>query len=336
MLQIFDDIHPVVLDVTLISLLVLIVFFGVLRGIKKNIFDLLILSVSIFLGFSSYTQVVKDVFTKKILNLPELVPAGSSNLLVFLSSMFNNLVSSLCVLVLIYLVMSVLRSLFGMLIRKRRGEEHKPKSKVGRVIAGFLSFVYGSVVLVFALHTLNSNVVGMNALVEQTSVVKVVAEKSEALIDNIGEKFFKQKRLTDKVVLKIHKGDFMAVIDNEFVASFDYVDGKINEIFGRTKYLEILEDSELTETEAKEISKERINDLNNAAILAKNFNENPDVKNKFSKLAEEWLTVINRKITGDELGILDFTLNERGKIRINLAKAGLSEDLLKLFDEITV
>jgi len=334
MLEFFMDMQPLILDVLCIVILALIVFFGVIRGIKKNLISYLILMISLFLGFCSYTQSLKDVFTEDIIKVTELVPAGSSNVLKFGVALFVDLIGSLCVFLLMYLLLTVLNILIGIMIRKRRGTGAGPKSKVGRVFSGLFSLVFGGMIFVVSLQALNNNFVGMNVLVEKTTVTKAIVGGSEKMMNKVGEELFETLKLSDQIVLKIYKGDLLYVVSYDSVDAYNYTDKMIDDALYNKKYLTILEDSSLTKEEAKEIAKERLVDLSNLAVISDTFDSNKLVKNKFVKLAEEWLTVVHRKVDGGELGKIEFSMNEYGTIRLNLKNAGLNDDLIALFDDI--
>ena len=336
MLGFFADVHPLIIDVVLVAILLLIVFFGIIRGIKKNFLDFIMLAAALFLGFCPYTQKLKEVIFSDLIKLVEFVPAGSSNTLIFAVSLFNEFIAALVLFLLIFLVMAVVRTLIVMMINRKRGDKGGKKSAVGRVFSGILSLAYGAVLLVATLHVLNNNIVGMNALVEQSTVAKMVAEESELLVNRLGKKIAKKENTTDRIVLKIYKGDFLYKVDDKMISAFDYVDGMIDQVLNGKKYLQVLEETTLTNEEAKEIAKERLVNLSNLAIISDNFDSNPIVKEKFAKLSEEWLTVLHRKIDGNHIGKVEFTMNDYGEIRLNLINAGLSDDLIKLFEEIAV
>ena len=66
MLDIFEKIDPMILDVSVLAVFVLIVFFGVMRGAKKTIFSFCILGMSLFLGFCPWTKTAKNMILDKI------------------------------------------------------------------------------------------------------------------------------------------------------------------------------------------------------------------------------------------------------------------------------
>lgn len=334
MLEFFNDVNPLIVDVAFIAILILIIFFGVIRGIKKNIFDFLVLGIAFFLGFCPYTNSLKEVVSTKVLKLTELVPAGSNSRFVFAVSLLDDLVASLCLFVLFYLILVVIRVLVDMILKRRKEKAEAKKSKVGRVFSGLLSLIYGGIFLIVFMFVVNNNLTGFKVLVDQTTVTVKVVDEAENIVNKLGKKLFKQENFKDKIVLKVYKGNVMYKVSDDFVESFNYVDKEFEEIINNKKYLEVLEDPTLQNEEVRKIVKERIMDLDNIAVIAKEFGEDPIVKEKFAKLSEEFLTMLHRKVDGSHLGKIELSINEYGKIKLDLKNAGLNEALLNLFDEI--
>ena len=327
MLEIFNDINPLILDVVVIALFVLITFFGVIRGVKSTIIDFVLLAVSIALGFLPYTNDLKEAFIG-IFKVNEWLPAGSSNVALFGASLFSSLFTSTITFLLFYGVLHAIVALIAMFIRKKKKAAKKPKKVVSRVFGGIISLIYQGVIVVVALLTLNNNIVGMKNFIGNSLLSSVIVDKTEELIDNI------EVGATDAIVIKIYNGNLMQRVTKEDVKSFNYFDDKFETLILNKKYLTNLEDVSVTNDEARKMIKERIIDLYNLAIISDSFDDNnKGLKEDFSKLAEEWLGAMNKKVKENYLGKVELTMNEYGNIKIALEKAGLKEQLMDLYIE---
>ena len=221
-----------------------------------------------------------------------------------------------------------------MLLKRKKTEGEVRKSKIGRVFSGLFSLVYGSVFVIGLLFVVNNNLTGVKILFDQTNVTKKVLDKVEHGVNELGKKILKEEKLKDKIVLKIYKGDLMYKVSDDFVESFNYADKEFDEIINNKKYLEVLENPSLQNEEARVIIKKVIRDLDNLAVIAKEFNENPLVKNNFSKMYENFTTTIQRKITNDKIGKIELSISEFAKVRKDLVDVGISEEMIKKFEAI--
>lgn len=329
MLDFLNDMNPLILDSIVVGLLVLIIFFGVIKGIKKTLLDFILLAFSFFLGFSSYMNSVKSVLLTDVFFFDKWLPAGSGNIVIFAMSWFGSFIASLAVFVLLYAVVHVLVILLRIIAKRRFVKEEKRKNKIGRVIGGVFSFAYGGVVVLALLLALNNNIAGVKPLIERSTVTKFIVNKAEELINK------KDKDLSKKIVMKVYEGDLLAQIDEDLIKSYNYVNEYVALNLLDKKYVENIEEENFTKEEAEEIVRNRVLDLYHIAVLSNEFDEtNKALTDKFVKMAEELIAVMNKKVTAGSLGELNFTLEERGLIKAELKDAGLNDGLLKLLDEI--
>lgn len=333
MLEFFSNVHPLILDAVVVAVLVLIVFFGTIKGIKKTLIDFVILATSLFLGFCSYTNSLKETIADKVINADKLVPAGSTAAYTFGVSLCASLFVSLALFLLFYLLIHLIVMLFGIIVKKKRGGEIKAKSKVGRFFGAVLSLGYGTVITVVVLFAINNNIVGMKPLTEESTVTKLIVEKAEMLLD----KFDEEDDWKDQIVLKVYKGDFLAEIDVDLIDAFAHLDEKAQKMLYDKSYIEELENSSLSNDLVREMVKEKIIDLHEVATIADALDDsNEELKNCFVDFSEETLKILNKKIKGSNLEKIEFPINKHGEIRLSLKNAGLNDALLALYDEITV
>ena len=332
MIQIFDRINPILLDVVVIVLLVLTAFFGAIKGIKKTGVDFSIVIISLFLGFCPWTKSVKDVLSKAFFAVDKILPAGSSELLKFAYSLVNPVFSALIFSLLIYVLLHVILVLIDIISRRKRKDDNIPsKSVVSRVFGGIVSLLYGGAFMIVVITALDNNVAGMSNMVSESKVTKSIVRKTGELISD------KNDKLVNKVVLKIYSGDFMAEIDDETVDSFVYLNENYNRIVENKKYTGAFDEDTLSQTEVSNLAKERIADLNAFSVLSVSFGESrKEVKTNFAKVAESVVTVINRAVKESGVWKLEYPANDIGVIEINLEKAGVGEKTLELLKEITV
>lgn len=331
MLEFVYDINPIVLDVAVAAILVLVTFLGAIKGIKNGIIDFFILGVSLFLGFCPYTVSLKQAFSENILKLEKLLPAGSNKTMEFGVTLFTNFLSALALFLLFYMLLHVVKTLVFIIVRKKKGTNYKPKSRVGRAFSGALSFVTGSFLIIVMMFTLNNNLVGMKNMINDSKIVGLAIDKVEEMLTK------KDKCFVKKMVIKIYNGDLMYEVDEELVYSFDYLDQKMGKMIANKGYFEDIEDTSLTKEETIIMIKDRINDLNHFAIVSNYLDEeHKDMTSKFNAMAEEWLVVMNRVVKKNEFGRVEYTVNEYTLIRQNLENAGLKDTLLTIFDETVV
>ena len=329
MLGILENISPLVLDVAFVSIIVLITFFGVIRGIKKVSINVLLLTISLFLGFCKYTNSLKNVIQNNILKVSNLVPAGSTNTFKFAASLLTPLLASFVIFMLLYLLMFAIKTLILMMIRRKRGAG-APKTVVGRVFGGIVSFIYGGILCVIMLIALNNNITGLNTSLEKSAVTKFVVNNSTKILDKMGNKF------SSKLVIKVYNGDILYNVDDKMVVAYNYLDENIADLAYNKQYMEILDDS-LSNIEGKELIKKRINDLNNLAIITGGLKKsNKEISSSFINVADEWIKAMHRSYTSNSLEKIEFGIDELSNIRLNLVKLEVSEKTLELFDEITI
>ena len=205
MIGIIKDVHPLILDTIIVSVFVLIIFFGIIRGIKKTLVNLSLLVASILLGFTSIMNSVKGVFATQILKLSEWVPSGSDKAYKVAATAFTNFLSSLCVFVLIYAILHVISILFGILRKNKKKDtnETQNKSAASRAFGAIVSFVYQGVVVIFIMLFMNNNLVGMNSAFERSTIAKFVVKQSNKTLNGINE------GTTNKMLLKVVKGEIL-------------------------------------------------------------------------------------------------------------------------------
>lgn len=330
MVEILKNINPLILDVAIVSILVLIIFFGVIKGIKKCFVDFLLFGISVFLGFCPYTNSVKQIFAKEVLHVSEWLPAGSANAHKLAASMFVSLLSALCMFLLIYVVMHVLEALIKIIAKRKRGGEKLPKSKVGRVFGGLITLVYQGAVLIVLIMCMNNNLVGINESIAKSTVTKFIVDNSEKLVVKIDE------NLKEKVTIKVIKGDFMYKVDEDVLDDYIYIEENVGNLFNDKNYIDVLEDAKLTNEEVYEYIEKRIVELDYVAELVNAIDTYDVCADEFSLLVEEWMTVMHRTSLTREIEKISFNMNDLGGIRDNLKKAGANDKTIALFDQITI
>ena len=322
-----SGIDPIILDVSFIVLLVLIAFFGVIRGIKSVLINFGLVVVSLFLGFTRYTDSIKFVIVDKLIKLEQLLPAGSTTAAKFGASMVSNIVGSICVALLFYIVIRLIVMLISLMLKKRnvnRGKE--AKSKVGRVFGGLINLIYGFVILMFALLTMNNNIIGGEKLIGKSTVTKNVVNFTEKNLNKIN------KDLIDITVLKINMGDLLYEIDFETIDAYHYLDEKAQKLLTDKNYIYKVGSTDLNTEEVQKLAKDRIYDLYNMSIIAERFSHNnPNIKRKFADVYDEWMVVL---VNNCESNKVKFTMNEKGKIQAAFKEVGISSEKMKLFENI--
>lgn len=331
MLELFQNMNPLIIDVAIVAILVLVAALAALRGIKKVSINIFLLSVSLFLGFSSLTQSLKDVLGNKVLNLTKLLPAGSTSVQKFAISLVSPFVSSFALFLLIYFLLLSITILITMLIKRKMKRETKQKSVVGRVFAGIISFVYSSALCMVLLLTLNNNLTGMKEPVDNSTIAKFIADNTENLLEDI------DKDLSDKVVIKLYNGNVLFKVEKDLIDAFEYMDDKAAVLVNNKNYISEVENDSLTAEESKQIIKEKIGDLHNLAIISMEFGENDkNVSKNFVSLSEEWITTMNRSVVNNNIGKIDFIIDEIGEIKLKLKAAGVKDTTMVLLNEIIV
>lgn len=329
MIKFIYDLNPLILDTIVVSIFVLIIFFGIIKGIKKTLIDFCMLAGSIFLGFCSYTNSVKVILATKVIDLTMLLPAGSSNSVGLIVSLLGNFLSSLSFAILIYLTLKAIEGIIEIYIKRKRKENYSKKSKFGRVFAGLIALLYNGIIFIVMLLCINNNFIGGKTVIQKSTVAKFVVEKSNQVIEKLN---FEE----DEIVLKVFKGDFLAEIDKSSITSFKYLDDQVDSIFNDEEYIDILEDSGLTDEEVQILIKDKINDLNNVAILVETIDIFKVSRDEFMDFGEENLTMMTKIMSNRNLEKIKFTMTEKGLIKENLKKAGLQDKVLSYYDEITV
>ena len=330
MFEFLNDLNPIVVDVVVVAILVLTAFFGAIKGVKKTLLSFIILGSSFFLGFCSYTNGVKSVITNKLLDLEKFVPAGGSSALIFGAKFFNSLVASIVLFLLFYIVLHVVFSLFGMIIKRKFGEA-KEKSVLSRVLGAIISAAYCGAFFLVVLFCLNTNTTGMRKTLEKTSVANFIIDKSESLLNKVDERF------VDKLVFKIYSGDLLKKVDEKTITAFIYMEDNVVENIVENEYIGVFQNDVISSEEIIKLMKERVDDLHNLAVVSKAFNDtNPKLSEKFALFAEDVLKEVNRQFKDRSLEPIEYKANELGVIMIDLKDAGLSDNVLKLLEEITI
>lgn len=328
MMGIIKNMHPILLDTIVVSVFALIIFFGVIKGAKKCLISFVVLFLSLFLGFSPYMNSVKAVFAKDVFKVSEWTPAGSNPAYKLGVEMFINLLSSLAVFLLFYVLFHVLKTLFSIISKKRSGGKKEPKSKWGRVFGGLFSLVYQGVIFVIVIMAMNNKFVGMDEPISKSTVTKFVIGNTNKLINKMGE------NLSDDIVVKLFKGDIFYKVKKETRESFKYLEERADEMFADEDYVNILSGSSLSEDEANEIIKERVVTLGHVAKLVNDLDTFGVVEKDFVVFAEDWLTVMNRAVVTGNLDKVEFSINDMGIIRKNLKEAGVNDKVIALYDGI--
>lgn len=328
MLTMVKNLNPIILDVVIVSIFILIMFFGFIRGIKKTSIDMGIFLVALFLGFCPYTNSVKEVFATSFFNVKEWLPAGSSNTANFIASLSSTLLSTIAFFLLMYIVLTVVKIVVLMIVKKKSGggEEDGQKSMLGRVGAAFLALLYQGVPVCLLLVALSTNIMGMNKPVEKTFVAKHIVGVPEKINED----------LTDTILVKMAAGDILLEVDDELLISSQNLEKEAEKLLAKNEYIELLDNEKLTTEEARTFIKERIVNLRALAEVEMAVDVHGVAKEDFQKTAEEWISSMNRVYKVRSLEKIEFTLEEVGAIRKSFEKAGVEEDVIKLYDEIVV
>jgi hypothetical protein len=331
MIEIMKNIHPIILDTIIVSVFVLITFFGVIKGIKKTLIDLFLFLASVFLGFCSYTNSLKEVIATKIVNVSEFIPAGSGTGHKVAITLSQNLIASLVVFFLFYILFHGVELLISAISKRKRKEKGTPKSRVGRFFGGIISLAYQGATILIILMCANNNLMGMNESVENSVVTRFVTDKATDLTIKIDEE------MPTKILMKTLKGDLLYEFDEESIESFKYLEEKANLLLVDKEYIDILTSGKLTVEEKKEYIKERLNDLVQIATVVKTIDDFNVCQKEFVKFGEEWLTALSRSASsGTDKVKMEFSVNELGKIKAVLQGAGINERVIALLDEFTL
>ena len=330
MMEFIKNINPLILDTIVVSLFVLIIFFGVIKGIKKVSINFGIFAAALFLGFCPYTNALKEIIATKVLNLPEWVPAGSSSMYKLGAVMFTGFLSALVLFLLFYLVAHSVYTLIELIIKKKRKTLPLPKSKAGRVFAGIITFLYQGLALVVLMLIMNNNLVGMNEAFNKSTVTKFIVNQSDKLARKIDDK------LPEKIVIKTLKGDILYKVEEEIVDEYEYLEEKAGVILMDKEYLTILDDTKLSEDEIRLMAKERLADLSHLTMFVNEMDTFGNIRVSFEKVTEEWLTTMHRVINNRNIGKIELSMNEYGEIRKSFVDYKLPERLIQMYEEIAV
>lgn len=329
MLEILKNIHPIILDAIVISVFVLIFFFGIIRGMKKVGIDCLIFIASFFLSFTSVTDSVKQVLAIEVLSLTKFLPAGSSSALKFGVSTLQNLVASIALFLLFYIVIHVTRIAVCMAIFKgKKTDAEIKKSKVGRFFGGVISLAYQGMVLIAVMLILNTNIIGMNESTQKSTVTKAIYNTSINLTNK------SDKDMSDLITLKILKGDVFYVVGDDFIDSYQYISNKADEILNDSDYLEVLNEGALTNAQIEQLVAERLQDLSNVAVFVNELDKFNVCKSSFGVFSEKVISSMNRAVLLKGMSKIPIDVNEYVVIKEKLAKAGVKDSVIVLLDEI--
>lgn len=327
MLTMVKNLNPIILDVVIVSIFILIMFFGFIRGIKKTSIDMSIFLVALFLGFCPFTNSVKSVFAKSFFNVKEWLPAGSSNTANFIASLASTFLSAIAFFLLIYLVGTVVKVLVIMIMKKKQGgaaEDDGEKSMLGRVGAAFLALLYQGIPVCLLLVALSTNIMGMKKPVEKTFLAKHIVGVPEKI----------NEELVDILLVKMAEGDILAEVDDILLISSQNVEKEAEQLLSKNEYIELLDNDKLTKEEASKFIRERLVNLRSLAEVEVAVDVHGVAKEDFLKTADEWITTMNRVYKVRGLEKIEFTLDEVSAIRDSLKKAGVEEKTIKLYDEI--
>ena len=322
------NIDPIIIDVAFISILVLILFFGIIRGIKSVLINIVIVAISLFLGFSPYMNSVKDILVTKVLKVDSWAPAGSTSVFYFGLGVLSKIISSLVLTIFLYIILKLIKTMVEIIINKKRGKpERRPKSKAGRVFGGLLNLAFGGAILLVAMLSVNTDIVGGKKIISKTDVVSVVLDKTENLLSKANED------ITDMIVLRVYKGDVVSDVDYETIAAYHYIDDKANMLLTNTKYLDNIEAVGINKENVKKIAKNNIYDLYNMSIIAGRFDKNAKsiIKTKFAKVYKDWMVVLERNCAEEKV---EFTYNDANKIESALREAGINDAGIESFKKI--
>jgi len=209
--------NAIVFDVLIIVLLLLIIFIGVLKGIKHTLINFGLLAASIALSFTSFLNIIKlpivNFLSSKIVlgvGISEEVKIGVNLIYLF--------VASLVLTVLFYLIFRLAKHLIFMIIKKNMIKANKlpPRLDVwSRVFGGVFSLIlYGAIVIV-SLSAIDNPLVGGNKTISNGYVTKYIEKTDELLINvfnkDVGETY------EDKLLIKLVKGDLYVKVSEETI-----------------------------------------------------------------------------------------------------------------------
>ena len=215
-------------------------------------------------------------------------------------------------------------------MKKKSNGVYNPKSKVGRVFAALISFVYSAVLMIFILTAANTNMVGMKKPIEKSTIVKFGIEKSEKVFVKIDEQF------KEKFILKVLSGDALKEVKEKDISALNYFEEKFLTIVKNKDYFESIS-AALTKEEGHALTKEKINDIYQLSILTNCLmDESNSIQKEFVELAETGLTSINRLVKSNELGKIEFSINDFTNMKKDFQKLGVREEVLKYLDEIVI
>lgn len=327
------DVHPLILDTLVVSIFVLIIFFGIIRGIKKTLINFSLLIASILLSFTSIMNSVKNVFVLNFLKISEWVPSSSDKAYKVAATAFTNLLASLCVFLLIYAILHVLTILFGMLGKKKEKEKEKEvynKGAASRAFGAVVSFLYQGAIVVFIMIFMNNNLIGMDDSIGKSTVTKFIVKQSSNTLNNI------EKGFTDELLLKVVKGDLLYSPEPDVVEDFAFVIENADILFMDKDYIGILDNEKLTDVEAYGKIKIILEDLGKIASVVNEIDDFGKCEKEFVDLSEQWINEIHRTATIKDLDKIEFTINKLGTIRKKLEDVGVNDKILALYDEITI
>lgn len=329
MIKFLNDLDPLVLDVAVGAILVLIIFFGAIRGVKKTVINIFASAVSLFLGFSSYTASIKNIIIEKLFFVEYVLPAGSDSFEIFLCYLLGSLFASLVLFTFIYIFLQSVLFVVRMIIKRKKVRRANKKTVLGRFLGATISLLYGGAILVVLLFVMGSNIMGLGDVINRSTVTKFLVVKSDELLSKV------KVDMKEQLVFKVYKGDFMAETSDKVINAYKYIDDIAVSRFAEGEYIYGVENVAFTKEETEKKITEYVLDLYYISVISNELDDNNILlKQKYVNMANDFIAIMNKTVHLNSLGDLGFSIQEEGNMRSTLADAGVNDAGVDLFGDI--
>lgn len=217
MLPVFNGL---ILDVAVIVILLMIIAIGSFKGILHTAINFLLLSLSVFLSFMSFTNLLKRPIIQLISSIIELGVITPEHKLG--AYMLYPLIASLILTILFYVIFRLIKCLIVRLIEKKK--KSKLPDVYSRISGAIFSLIFNGIFALACLSVFATNLVGGTKTIESSYVAKHIDK-----LDNILLKTIKDENLHDELIVKVINSNLTMKVSEADLKTFKTITGAINE-----------------------------------------------------------------------------------------------------------
>lgn len=210
--------NAIILDVAVVAIVLLIIFFGALKGIKHTLINFVLLAGSIALSFTSFLNVVKAPIMN-LLSDKIVLGAGVANEIKLGMHMTYNFLASFVLTLLFYLIFRLVKVLICMMIKRRNLKANKLPvrvNKVSRFLGGVFGLIFNGALVVIFLSIFATPLVGGDKTLENSYVSKYVEDLDDMIVKLIVDE--KEADVFEtKILVNLLKGNLYSKVSVESV-----------------------------------------------------------------------------------------------------------------------